>query len=263
MNEQKYTNLNRIYYHGYREDNPQLKSCDQYEFYITTSFLYAASYAGKEGYVEAFKLKQEANILNLKSKKDYELLNKYKMNPSSLIGRDWFSYFNGDFYKRNEYLKKLKNLGYDGYFNYEIDDELVWHSIIANKCINTLYKQSPSIGIFNKNILQKIETINNPTKDERIKQYKSLELEYIEYQILKLYKNDKFTDFELYCLYDKLRSQILNFEPKQILYMIFKFNPEKYINDYNELKKKFGSVKLIEDKQRFYYERPMIGGPWL
>ena len=60
--EQKYTNLNRIYYHGFNPDKAKKLSCN--EFYLTTSFPYAAENAGPNGTVAEFFLAKESNIFS-------------------------------------------------------------------------------------------------------------------------------------------------------------------------------------------------------
>lgn len=261
ITEQGYTNLNRSYYHGFRPDNPQLKSCSSHEFYVTNSFLYAASYSGKIGYVEKYRLKREANILNLQCESDYDTLMNAGIDASGLLGRDWFSYFKGNFEERGEVLKVIRGLGYDGYFNYEIDDELIMHSVAASQYASTVNKKAPSIGVFSKDILRKVETFKDLPSSPEIKKYAGIELEYIEFKLLDLYANNDYDDAHLSVLLDQVRSEVFNFNIMQLYNLFIRFNPRDYIDDYDRLNKKFGKTKLIEDKKRLYYERP-VGGHW-
>ena len=73
--EQKYTNLNRKYFHGQTKQN-YLQH--QTEYYLTTKFAYAFNYAiGYFGEVLEYNLKQEANIFNANSKKDSAILRNF------------------------------------------------------------------------------------------------------------------------------------------------------------------------------------------
>lgn len=260
MTEQKYTNKNRIYYHGFRPLNPPLKSSD--EFYLTTSFLYAASYAGKKGKVWSYRLKRNANIFNLKSKKDIEkiknndILRFPDIDFDELANRDWFSYFKGNFKQRRLLLNVIELMKYDGYFNNEIDDELVHHSVAANLNINLALKNSPSIGIFNDDCLEKIEVVDDIANDPRIKEYKQAEFEYFIYTILKSYesgtKNADFFD-KLY----ELSLSLFNFTNQQLIKMFMSINPNQYADEYVMLKQKFENVRLIEGKRYMYNQRPV------
>lgn len=256
LKEQQYANLNRNYFHGYHVLDPKLKTCE--EFYLTNSFIYAASYAGRKGHVEVYHLKKSSNIFNLNSETDFNLLKENLKNPSIdleiLKKRDWFSYFKGDLKKRRELLDVIESLGYDGYFNKEVDKELSQHSILAGLRVDGRLLNSPSIGIFNKDCLTKIKTIDNISENEYIDKYKELELQYIEYKLLLTYKQQE----DLKSLYEELVDEILNFNSMQIMLMITKFNPKEYIQDFEELDKKFGSIKLLKEKALIYYQRPII-----
>lgn len=80
LSEQKFSNLNRIYYHG---QIPNFKDGLKIfkEIYLSTSLLYSMSYAYDDfhnfGKIEEFKLKNSLNIFNTKSKTDEGNLRKY------------------------------------------------------------------------------------------------------------------------------------------------------------------------------------------
>lgn len=192
IKEQRYTNLNRIYYHGQIPgfDNNQKRFS---EFYLTTKFLYSLTYAYNEnhnfGKVELYRLNQFANIFNAKSKTDEANFRKYLQNSfpeclrciEQLKENDWSTISGGD-ENRKKLLHSVKQLGYDGYFNYEIDkdsiDELHSYDIFK---FSDLVVKSPSIGIFNKDILEKVFEYdeNNIEKYPEFDKLKNEEIEYV------------------------------------------------------------------------------------
>lgn len=251
LKEQMYKNLNKEYYHGYRVLNPALKTCE--EFYLTQSFIYAASYAGPKGSVDVFKLNRNANIFNLNCDTDFKRLQAVTdLNLNELKDRDWFSYFKGDLKERRKLLDLIENLGYDGYFNREVDEELVHHSIAAEMEVDVRLKNSPSIGLFNENCITKIQTIENIRKDYRVKNVKDLELDYIEYKILKAYNEKE----DLLDVCYELCQQVLNFDCNQIMLMISKCSYHLFKDDYEDLKKMFENKSPFQDKG-FYNQRPI------
>lgn len=127
--EQKYTNLNRKYFHGQSKQNTPPH---QFEYYLTTKFDYAFNYAyGYLGEVIEYNLKQIADIFNANSKKDAAVLRNFckKYYPDFipyielLKTNDW-SKIRSSEDKRN-LIEIVKDLGYDGYFNWEIDDKIL------------------------------------------------------------------------------------------------------------------------------------------
>lgn len=256
LNEQNYTNLNKQYYHGYRVMDPSLKSCE--EFYLTNSFLYAASYAGRKGHVDVYKLKKSANIFKLQSEFDFNLLqNNLKdssINLEELKERDWYSYFKGNIRKRRDLLDIVESLGYDGYFNREVDKELMKHSVAANISVDRRLYNSPSLGIFNKNCLLKIDEVLDVVNDSRVQDYKDLELDYIKYRLLDAYKNN----ISLSDVYNEVTEQVLNFNSIQIMSLFSKFNYKDFENEYSDLCKRFGDIELLTEKKLIYYQRPIV-----
>lgn len=165
ISEQKYSNKNRLYYHGKIKDFDASKSSFE-ELYLTTKKTYALPYAGRNGVVEVYHLKDEANIFNMKSFKDEAAFRKFcqTYRPDFLWSidllkeRDWAS-IGGD-ELRNSFIEIVRFLKYDGYFNYEIDEQ-------GRKSLHKIgifkFKKddlhSPAIAIFNKNKVEKIDEL--------------------------------------------------------------------------------------------------------
>lgn len=253
LDEQNYHKLNKEYYHGYRALDPALKTCE--EFYITSSFIYAASYAGRKGHVDVYFLDHALNIFNLHNENDFrKLQEKVSFDLSGLKERDWYSYFKGDVRKRRDLLDVVQQFGYDGYFNYEIDKELMKHSVAASLELNAFLYKSPSIGVFDRNCLKKVSTIDNVTEDYRVKKYADKELDYIEYRLLKAYYDNDDKNY----VYEELVADVLNYTPKQIMQLVWHFDPKDYEVDYEKLQKQFGGTGLIEEKKLIYYQRPIV-----
>lgn len=68
ISEQKHTNKNRIYYRGLR--NNDLNNKQYLETYLTTSLTYSFACSGLGGVIESYRLKDTANIFNMRSKLD-------------------------------------------------------------------------------------------------------------------------------------------------------------------------------------------------
>lgn len=253
LNEHIYNKLTKEYYHGYRALNPTLKTCE--EFYITSSFIYAASYAGRKGYVDVYFLDRALDIFSLHNDNDFnKLQKKVSFDLKDLKERDWYSYFKGDIRKRRDLLDIVQQLGYDGYFNYEIDKELMQHSVAASLEMNASLYKSPSIGVFDRESLKKASTINDVTDDYRVKKYADKELDYIEYRLLKAYYDNDDRDY----VYEELVSNVLNFTPKQIMQLMWHFDYKKYEADYEKLQRQFGDAKLLKEKKLMYCQRPIL-----
>lgn len=195
--EQKYKNLNRRYFRGHREDWSE-KNAVFNEMYYTTSLEYAFFYAikHKNGTITEYRLNKNADIFNLKSKKDYFTLLKYiKENDNdlqiaergldALKKEDWLFFFR-DYDRRNELLSIIKSLGYDGYFNYEFDKEYVEDAFEYDLTDIPLSPNNPSIGAFNNNIFKKIRTwtLDEVRNSEIFEKFRQKEI----YLIRKHYK---------------------------------------------------------------------------
>lgn len=191
ISEQKYTNLNRIYYHGQIENfKEDFRIFD--EFYLTNTFMYAMYYAfDKEhnfGKIIEYRLREKINIFNMKSKKDEGTLRVYLHNHNpelikyieKLKNNDWSTLLKSN---RQVLINIIKSLGYDGYFNYELDKNSV--DALHKKGIfkySDLVLKSPSIGIFNKNILTQVNVWNknNISKNVNYSNIKEREINYLK-----------------------------------------------------------------------------------
>lgn len=127
LSEQKYTNLNRLYYRGLSKDGGR----GYRETYFTTDFLYALAYAGLEGEILVCHLKQTADIFNARSAADLGKLRNFVRQQNEygvytkylekLKDEDWLELMGVS--GRKGLLGALRFLGYDGYFNFEIGKE--------------------------------------------------------------------------------------------------------------------------------------------
>lgn len=216
--EQKYTNLNRKYYHG---QSKQQIPPHQEEYYLTTKFAYAFNYScAYFGEVIEYNLKQIADIFNANSKKDSNVLRNFckKYYPTFLPyiellkTNDWSKIRNID--DKKNLIAIVKDLGYDGYFNWEIDEKVLkeYHEKDIYKW--DFREGSPSIGIFNKKILIKKQVWNKNNFDqcEDFIDFKNLELEIIKEKTLNLKYEKKNNQY----IIDYLRKRILAIPYEQI-----------------------------------------------
>lgn len=177
LNEQILKNKNRRYFHGTPFDDLD-KSKNNYGcLFLTTDFSYAVSYSkveeqGDFGYVFEFHLKKPMNIFNIRSTMDrFKLQRSVNDEIYSLANtNNWLTAHNG-IQLRPKLLKSLKELGYDGFFDKEIDE-------------NEIY-DNPAIGIFNTDKITLVDKIsykdfsknkqfNNRHKDELNNLYNKL-----------------------------------------------------------------------------------------
>lgn len=157
ISEQKYTNLNRLYYHGKIKDRKLLSN----EFYLATKFAYAFVYSTgyTYGVVEEYRLKQTANIFNAKSITDEGNLRKFcQRNAPNILKyiellkeNDW-KYIR-DNQLREDLIFIIRELKYDGYFNLEIDQKMLDELHSRDVYKYDYHKHSPSVGIFNTGAL--------------------------------------------------------------------------------------------------------------
>ncbi len=163
---EQWTKGHRRYYRGERPGEPQLFK----EFYVTTHSSYAFYYAKKYGKITEYRLKENANIFNMKCKTDEGNLRKYIEDPknnvpyfwigliSDLKDNDWSGKLGGDS-GRQDFINIIKDLGYDGYFNYEYDEVLINHLWEAEYFdVNFAHKSQPGIAFFNRDALVEVES---------------------------------------------------------------------------------------------------------
>lgn len=171
IQEQLHKNLYRSYFRGYVDGYDKEKAIFKNFSYYTTSPLYALYYAKKykNWTVSEYKLKDQVNIFNARSKKDFFALHKYLIDNNEhyfiskiedLKYRDWSGLLGDE--KREELLNIIKHLGYDGFFNFEYDKKL-------KNIITYIYRSddfpktdmNPAIGVINDNIFIKVKDYNS------------------------------------------------------------------------------------------------------
>ena len=104
INEQKYANKNRLYYRGLADNDKSAKFYK--ETYLTTRLIYALAYSfGLKGIVEVYRLKDTANIFNMRSKTDEgnlrkfcqeHKMSKYLKHFETLKNNDWLHILGDD-----------------------------------------------------------------------------------------------------------------------------------------------------------------------
>jgi hypothetical protein len=216
FNEQLHKNLKRKYYRGLRLEGG---SIEYRETYLTTELFYAITYAkrkdGEYGEVREYNIIKPLNIFNARHSIDLLKLQKNMEIPSHWIdilkNKDWIDL------PRALILDVLENLGYDGYFNWEVEN-------------------FPAVGIFNEFNLTCLKTLrfNDFLKDEKFSKTLNIQLRKID-RIIVYFKN-KGTDKS------KLIQKIKNICPLIPTHMI----------DENDIIKKFDDLdtdfarKLVE-----------------
>lgn len=121
LQEQTYRGHKRIYYQGRFPGFDESKRTFKNIFYLTTSVVYAASYAGDNGNVSSYVLKKDLNIFNAKSKQDYNTIKDALSNDllpylGRLADEDWI--FEDDLFEqttKNKFIEIIRSLGYDGF----------------------------------------------------------------------------------------------------------------------------------------------------
>lgn len=164
LTEQLYKNLNRPYYVGRINNYDRTKSLHGNYFYLTTDLLYAIFYAGRNGFIEEYRLKQSINIFNANSENDYNILrlallrdptlNVFTRYLNDLKTKDWTYVLDG-FDNRDKILDLLISLGYDGYFNYEYTSDLK-EDLENNRIEPPVFESEPSIGVLNLDSFKKV-----------------------------------------------------------------------------------------------------------
>lgn len=130
ITEQKLKRLGRLFYRGSLypdwDESLSLFKC----FYVTSEPSYALYYATDEeshnvGYVTEFYLNKPCNLFNANSDRDFQILKTHLTKPESSISlqdlktlrtEDWLLLGPS---KKEELIKYLKELGFDGFVNFE------------------------------------------------------------------------------------------------------------------------------------------------
>lgn len=130
ITEQKLKRLGRLFYRGSLypdwDESLSLFKC----FYVTSEPSYALYYATDEdthnvGYVTEFYLNKPCNLFNANSDRDFQILKTYlTKNKSSISLQDLKALRTEDWLllgpdKKEELIKYLKELNFDGFVNFE------------------------------------------------------------------------------------------------------------------------------------------------
>lgn len=156
LNEQ-FLKRKRVYFHGSKTDTLDIKNAHYDCFFITcditTAIIYCKRTEDEIKYIHTFTIDKPLNIFNAKSKVDYTKLYKALMKEGSLdfarnrlwelSDNDW-SQLDDTLVSRDDLINIIKDLGYDGFFNFEWNEGKVHPNEQAQK---------PSIGIFDINCL--------------------------------------------------------------------------------------------------------------
>lgn len=248
LNEQWLKTHKRIYYNGHVLDFDEDKKIFKGVFYLTTFLPYAVSYAGENGIVSSYVLDKNVNIFNAKSKVDYNTIKPFL--PSDLLpylnrlaNEDWVfedNIFNQTI--KNRFIKIIKYLEYDGFFNFEVDKKYL-NRIKESRFWNYINKvmiNNPSIGIFDKRNLILVEKSVDYKNDEDYKEFSISEKNFIAYNILELLNENKFDEEHKQELYDVLsEGQILTLSNQEIHNLIFSCDKDYILNNSEEFMKKF------------------------
>lgn len=238
----------RIYYNEHILDFDEDKKIFKDVFYLTTFLPYAVSYAGESGEVSSYMLNKNVNIFNAKSKIDYNTIKPFLPKDllpylNRLANEDWVfedNIFNQTI--KNRFIKILKYLEYDGFFNFEVDKKHL-NRIKESKFWNYINKvmiNNPSIGIFDKRNLILVEKSVDYKNDEDYKEFSISEKNFIAYNILELLNENKFDEEHKQELYDVLsEGQILTLSKEEIHDLIFSCDKDYILNNSEEFMKKF------------------------
>lgn len=233
INEQKYTNKSRLYYRGLVDDDKSAKFYK--ETYLTTRLSYALAYSfGLNGIVEVYKLKDTANIFNMRSKTDEGKLRKfcYLNNMGSFLKyfdklktNDWLTVSKYS-ESRRKLIDAIKQLGYDGYFNFEIDRER--YESLKNKMFcnfSVLQINSPSVAVFDINkSCERVAVYNKKEDFEKLPEIKEIKEQEKSYITTNINNFESKTNEEIFEL---LRRRILTLTDKELADCIISANTKE------------------------------------
>lgn len=142
----------RVYFHGFKYNKLNTDNAHYDCFFITcditTAILYCKKTEEELKYIHTFIIDKPLKIFNAKSEVDYARLYKALIKAGSLDfarnrlwelrDNDW-SQLDDTLVSRGDLINIIKDLGYDGFFNFEWDEDKVHPNEQARK---------PSIGIF-------------------------------------------------------------------------------------------------------------------
>lgn len=186
LDEQKHKNLYRRYYQGRIKDYDSSKAIFKGWSYLTTQPIYAYFYAKDGGKVSEYVLKTGINVFNANCDTDFYKLKRYAIENDvtwlnyDIIERlkteDWVYVFDGDD-KRSEVLDILKDLGYDGFFNYEYSDKMQ-EEISSVLRAEVLLPNEPAIGVLDKTaftLVRYYDSLEDLLTLDKAKEYKEQE----------------------------------------------------------------------------------------
>lgn len=269
ISEQRHRSQYRAYFHGKQKtDRGFFLSCG--EFYLTTSFVYASTYALLDGTVTEYHLKHEVNIFNALADKDYNKLKNFcKKYASKYLGMlptlkrdDWFGLFENNVNKRQELLTIIEELGFDGYFNFEIDKRLAREYDKRGGIIAPAIIESPSLAIFHpKDSLIKGHVYNGKEdflKEASVQEARQKQIDYLAYKVLELYDKGLYDEDHLQRLLEKFIN-VLFFSEEELYEVFNRWNlrelykdKEKFIKEFAFLKESAGYMlrPFFSDKKR-------------
>lgn len=241
------TNKNRKVFKGSHQKNEKQNSC----LYVTYNILYAFQYSGENGYIEQYNLKKGINLFNPRFKKDWEKYKKYCLENNlskflvpldSLANDDWLDIWNWT--EREQFIQIIKNLGYEGFVNYEGDYNFVK---VCGKEWNERYNRSKytfsGVGIFNTSFVEKEIIYKGYSEFLKIPAFQE-EYEFEKDQLIKeIYK---------YCKrYNCKDPKAIENEIDYDKYVILKQDEVFHILDTFDYSKVDKELKLIEKRRRY------------
>lgn len=251
LQEQTYRGHKRIYYQGRAPDFDESKRTFKDVFYLTTSIVYAVSYAGEKGNISSYVLKKDLNIFNAKSKQDYNKIKDVLSNDlisylDRLADEDWV--FEDNLFEQTtkiKFIKIIKSLGYDGFFNYEVDKKFLRRMKKSPywDFMNKVMIDNPSIGVFDESNLIKVDDNIDFKSENSYKEFSDLEKNFIAYNLLNLLKNDKFDDEHKDMLYKSLCNSLMTLSKDEIYELVFSYDKDFILNNSKDFMKKFEYLK--------------------
>ena len=243
ISEQKYANKNRLYYRGLADNDKSSKFYK--ETYLTTRLIYALAYSfGLKGVVEVYRLKDTANIFNMRFKTDEgnlrkfcqeHKMSKYLKHFETLKNNDWLRVLGED---RQKLINAIKSMGYDGYFNSEIDEsryEELKNSSFCN--FSALQVKSPSVAIFNLDKSCEMVAVYNSKEDfEKSSEIKEIKQQQKDHIIRSAAYFAGKTEEEIFYL---LRRRIITLTDEEIRNDIKKLKKQKIIKKQKEKEEKY------------------------
>lgn len=169
LDEQEHKNLYRRYYQGRIKDYDSSKAAFKGWSYLTTQPIYAYFYAKDGGRVSEFVLKNDIDVFNANCDTDFYKLKRYAIENDvtwlnydiieRLKTKDWSYVLKVDD-KRSEVLDILKDLGYDGFFNYGYSDK-IQKELSSNLGTEVLLPNEPAIGVLDNTAFTLIRYYDN------------------------------------------------------------------------------------------------------